>query len=152
MRFKTIEEVLAWTGVFHDHLAQEYERLSERDERQRVDLMLKYLADHERLLQQSVERFRAEAPERVRHSWFDMAPDVPLPGTLMEFNELCRAGDVQALVEIAVRFHDGVLGVYTSLRNQAPNESIRELFDSLVQLEHNEKLKMVRGAQQLEDI
>lgn len=152
MRFKTIEEVLAWTGVFHDHLAGEYQRLSERGERQRLDLLLKYLADHERLLQQSIERFRADAPERLRNTWFDMAPDVPLPGTLVEFNRLCQASDVQELVEIAVRFHDGVLAVYTSLRNQAPNESIRELFDSLVQLEYHEKLKMVRGAQQLEDV
>src|SRR5690606_29900857 len=81
MRFKTIEDVLAWTGVFHDHLAGEYQRLSERGEQQRLDLLLKYLADHERLLQRSVERFRDDAPERLRNTWFDMAPEVPLPGT-----------------------------------------------------------------------
>src|SRR5690606_16985960 len=94
MRFKTIEEVLEWTGVFHQHLAEEYQRLSRRQEQQRLDMLLNYLADHERLLQQTMERVREDTAYGLLHTWFDKAPDIPLPGTLVEFSTLCRASDI----------------------------------------------------------
>lgn len=151
MRFKTIHEVLAWTGSFHQHLAEEYQRLSSGEPRERLRLLLQYLADHERALQQALAAYCDGTHDGALETWYDAAPDVPLPtppGTLLEATQ---ADAIMMLVQTALTFHDTVIELYSKLAAIAPNETIREIFENLCALENHEKLRLVRATTAMED-
>lgn len=152
MRYKNIDEILAWTGSFHADLAQQYQQLSHQHDRQRLEMLLDYLAEHERLLADTLKQIREDGEPAVLNTWFDKAPEIPVPSSQPELAELIRSDSVDSIVATALKFHDGIVNIYTELRDQAPTDRTRQLFEDLANLEKHEALKLVRGAQSLNDL
>lgn len=152
MRYKNIDEILAWTGRFHAELAQHYQQLSRQHDRQRLEMLLDYLAEHQQRLAVTLQQIREESEPAIRDTWFDNAPDIPGPDDMPELAELIRSDSVDSIVATALKFHDGIIEIYNDLRDQAPTDKTRQLFENLAAMEHHEALKVVRGAQGLHDL
>ncbi|MCK0536202.1 hypothetical protein [Alcanivorax quisquiliarum] len=152
MRYKNIDEILAWTGRFHTELAQHCQQLARQHDRQRLEMLLSYLAEHQRRLAEMLAQIREDSEPGIRYTWFDKAPDIPGPESLPELGELIRGDSVDAIAAAALKFHDGIIEIYNELREQAPTDRTRQLFENLADLEHHEALKLVRGAQGLNDM
>ncbi|WP_111656776.1 hypothetical protein [Isoalcanivorax indicus] len=151
MRFKTIHEVLAWTGSFHQHLAEEYQRLSNGESRERLRLILQYLADHELALQQALAAYCDGGHDGALDTWYDSAPDIPLPTPSSTLLSAAQPEAAIMLVHAALAFHDTVIELYTKMAAIAPNETVREIFENLCALENHEKLRLVRATTALDD-
>src|SRR5690606_2414445 len=61
MRYKNIDEILAWTGRFHTELAQHYQQLARQHDRQRLEMLLSYLAEHQRRLAETLAQIREDS-------------------------------------------------------------------------------------------
>ena len=152
MRFQTVEEIIDWTADFHGRLAELFRAASSAEHRERLSLLLQYVADHEQHLRNSLKNFELDGADRLLATWFDHAPEADLPNVPDNINTLLDSGDIDKIIESVVGFHDRMIGAYANLREQANNDSIRTLFDRLADLEHNEKITLVRDSQHFNDI
>ena len=150
MRFHTVKEILDWTRCFHDKLAEDYEQLAEEHERERVGMLLHYLAEHERALGEAIRHYEEDDIHDILGVAF--APDVELPSDL---DALCKAPDTidtASVLALALRFHEALEQVYQKLAETAPSERIKALFENISNHEVKEKLRTVRDAGRLEDV
>lgn len=152
MRFQQIKDVLAWTEAFHRALGREYEQLAGHSAQPRVAMLLDYLAAHENALADAMHQYEGDAADGLLKTWYQSAPDVALPDDL---DSLCQALDCAStagVVAMSIDFHDLLIGLYEQLTSQAPTPEAEALFANLSSLETREKMRMVRDAQELEDL
>ena len=152
MRFQTVEQIIDWTADFHGRLSELFQTASGAQHRERLSMLLQYVADHEQHLRDSLKNFELDGADRLLATWFDHAPEAELPSVPENLNALLEAGDIDKIVECVIDFHDRMIKTYSNLRNQANNDSIGTLFDRLADLEHHEKITLVRNAQQVNDL
>ncbi len=152
MRYKTVKDILDWTAELHRQLGELAEKAADNPNRDRLKLVVDYLADHEARLKKAILDFEENTSESVLSTWFDRAPDFELPDLNMEAETLANADDIEHAISRVVAFHDQIVGIYNNLAEQTNNEKIRELFESLASLEEHDKLRLVRNAHHLRDM
>ena len=150
MRFKTVKELLDWIIAFHDHLATLYHDMAKGREQERIGLLLEYLADHQEGLRDRLMDYESDV-NRLLPTWYEQAPETPLPGDPAALEEFLALKETHEVVLLAIGFHDQLIHLYQWLRDKAPNDSLRRLFESLADMESHEKIRMVRDALRLED-
>ena len=152
MRFKTVKDILDWTAELHRQLGALAEKAADDPGRDRIKLVVEYLADHEGRLKKAILGFETETPDGVLSTWFDRAPNFELPDLNGDAEALANADSIDQAVSLVVDFHDQIVGIYGNLAEQTNNEKIRELFESLASLEEHDKLRLVRNAHHLRDM
>ncbi len=149
MKFRNIRDLLDWTRAFHEAHALCYEKMSEGHERERVGLLLNYLADHDRVLSEALEHYEKDF---TRDLQFWRPPDLDLP---QDYDSLCdtlEEVDCNRVLVMAMRFHDLLIDLYQTLADRSTSNDARELFQSIADIENKEKLRIARDAVRLEDI
>ncbi len=150
MRYKTVEEILDQAAALHDRLAACSRDAAQAQDKQRVGLVLDYLADHQDRLRQAIKSFEDDAGDRVMSTWFDRSPELELPQ--VKSQELADIDEVETLIDKVIEFHDRIIALYGNLRDQAHVDQVREVFASLADLERHEKLELIQSSRQLQDI
>ncbi|TVQ36377.1 MAG: hypothetical protein EA370_08295 [Wenzhouxiangella sp.] len=150
MRYKTVQEILDQAVVLHDKLAKCSRAAAGAQDKQRLSLVLDYLADHQEQLRKAIESFEDDAPDRVMTTWFDRSPELELPE--VKTDDLAEIDDVESLVEQVVEFHDRIIELYGNLRDQAHIREVREVFANLADLERHEKMELIQSTRQLQDL
>lgn len=152
MRFHQIRDVLDWTRTFHDTLANDYDGLAKGHEKERVGMLLQYLAEHERALSGALQHYEEDAARALLATWYDQAPEVKLPPDLNSLCDTLEKVDTDTVLALALLFHDLLIDMYKALAAKAPTPAAKTLFDSLVSQETREKMRTVRDALRLEDL
>lgn len=152
MRFCQVKEILEWVQAFHIELLDEYGRIKKETSDKRVLLLLEYLLDHERVLTESIANFGGKLADEVLNTWSQECPLIDLPSSKKELNGSLAGQEVSDIVNQAIKYHDVLIDAYRGLEQAAESDSVKELFANLADLEHNEKLRMVRNAAYLGDI
>lgn len=150
MRFRKIKDVLDWTRTFHSTLADDYDKLAEGHERERVGILLAYLAEHERVLGAALQHYEDDEHPSLLETGY--APDVELPEDLNALCDTLDRLDTAGVLAMAIRFHDLLTGLYRKLSENAPSSQIKDLFENIASQEEHEKLRAVRDAGRLEDM
>lgn len=152
MEVETLRDILHWTRELHQYLADCIKRGATRNEDQRAKLLLDYLADHERKLAHTLERFEETASPKALDSWvyeyLDRTPITRLPASDRSFS---AAGAREAMAEV-IELHEQVLSLYHYLQGRAETASTRELLDELTDLEQHQTMQMVHNANRFEDL
>lgn len=151
MRFQQVREILEWNQAIHEHLAQRYSELADQSGRERVTLMLQYLADHETALQNAVQAYETDAADALLDTWFEHAPELELPPSLAELKINLQKASVMDIVKIAVNTHEYLMSIYRELHDQTDIATAREMFANLLEMEQHDAMRTVRDAQRLED-
>lgn len=152
MRFRQISEVLDWTRTFHDTLANDYDGMAKGHEKDRVGMLLQYLAEHERALSAALQHYEEDAARSLLATWYDQAPEIKLPPDLNALCDTLEKIDTDSVLALSIAFHDILIDMYAVLADKAPTAAVRELFDSLRGQETREKMRTVRDALRLEDL
>ena len=150
MHIRKIKDIFDWIQTFHVHLAEIYDRLAEGHDRDRVGLLLHYLAEHERALSNAVQHYM----EDHIHTELDLPydPNFELPCDTDELAQAIKAVDTAEVLRLSLQYHDELLSVYEALAERAPNPQVQALFEGMLKHEVREKLRTVRDAGRLEDI
>jgi hypothetical protein len=152
MRFKQVEDILSWVVQFHADLELRYRELEEGDAKERVVMLLEYLADHQQILGGAIEKFKVDASSQLLNTWFNQTPVVNYPEKLASLASRVSGASTSEVVLIAVECHDLLIQMYKALQRDSDMQSLKDLFQTLIDMEQHEKLRMVRDAGRLEDL
>ncbi len=151
MRFKTTRDVLDRVVTFHQQLRDLYLRHANIADKERVKLLLDYMARHEEHLQKSLSQYEDNASERILDTWFK---HIPSSAILKDCNDVRLAPDmsVEEIVKTALKFDDCLVDFYTVMAEKCVSEEVKSIFSNLLKMENQEKMKLVRIAQEVYDL
>lgn len=151
MEFKQVGDILDWSKAIHAELAERYQALAGELTQQRAVLLLDYLADHQKQLEQALAALKEDVNAGLLNTWTRIELADAFPSNLMELRAQLNTLSTSDILNLAISYHDRLIALYRELSQSAELESSRELFRGLADLEHHDKLITVRDAQRLED-
>ncbi len=145
MSFKTVRDVLQLSQEIHRSAANLYEQLREQTQRDRVDMLLKFLSRHEEELAQTLLKVQSSVSERILGEWHQT--ELTSVASILDGCKECHPDiSVQELVNMALKVDDSLISLYKHMASDASTDEARQLFNNLVVLEENEKMKTARAA------
>ncbi len=151
MRFCQVSELMDWIDAYHQALAEQYAILADEAVRERAALLLKYLSEHQRLLAESMSKYEMDAANSLLTTWSDQCPELDLPESVTQLHSDLSGKGTEEIIKQVIEFHDILIDMYKTLAEKAPNSPVRDLFESLAEMERQEAMRTVRDAQRLED-
>ncbi len=152
MRVKTLSDLIEWTRMLHHHLADCLAECSTKNEEERARALLQYLADHERKIEQVVAEFERQADPRALKTYvYDWIEHKPIEThrtcdshyAKLGFNQICRE---------VFDFHDQVIDLYQNMADRSEIPEVRELMESLLNMEKHEAMRLVRQTGRMDDL
>ena len=135
MQVETLSDVLDWTKAIHTNLADCFTHCGEDSERERLKLLLDYLAHHERELGRVLDLTKQDATPAALNTWcydyFDKYPVKPHEECHAEFHDM----ETRQVVATLLAAHEKIIGLYRYLHSRAEVTSSRELLEQLMELE-----------------
>jgi len=145
MSYSTVKDVLDYSQKLHEHARNLYQQLRDQTQRERVDMMLQLLAEHEDTLASSMQSMQEHTSEQVLNEWHQFEPG-SIADALAGCKECHPDMSVDELVQMALKIDDYLISLYRQMASAATSSDGRQLFESLVQLEETEKVRTVRAA------
>ena len=145
MSFKKVRDVLVLSQDIHTSASNLYEQLREQTQRERIDMLLKFLSKHEEELAQILAKVTAEASEKILGEWHQT--ELTSVAEILDGCKECHPDiSVDELVSMALRVDDSLISLYKHMASESSTDEARQLFNNLVLLEENEKMKTARAA------
>lgn len=145
MSFKTVRDVLVLSQDIHSSASNLYEQLREQTQRERVDMLLKFLSKHEEELAQILAKVTADVSEKILDEWHQT--ELTSVAQILDGCKECHPDiSVDELVNMALRVDDSLISLYKHMASESSTDGARQLFNNLVLLEENEKMKTARAA------
>ena len=145
MSFKTVRDVLELSQDIHSSASSLYEQLREQTQRERVDMLLKFLSQHEDEMAEVLAKVTADVNERVLDEWHQT--ELTSVAQILDGCKECHPDiSVDELVSMALRVDDSLISLYKHMASESSTDDARQLFNNLVLLEENEKMKTARAA------
>jgi rubrerythrin len=153
MAFETTKDVLDHAREFHTQLSEFYSLLSRKSEKQRVTLLLDYMSQHEKYLEETLTRYEEEVSEKILNTWFRYPPPKEVLTTCSEINiEEKEDLTVDDVIEMAVKLDQCLIDLYKEMIKNSETEEMREVFTNLMEMEKRQELELVRDAQEWKDL
>ena len=150
MSFKTVRDVLELSQDIHRNASIVYEQLREQTQRERVDMLLKFLSRHEEELSSTLKKITDDVSEKILDEWHQT--ELTSVAAILDGCKECHPDvSVQELVNMALRVDDALIGLYKHMASEASTDEARQLFNNLVLLEENERIKTVKAALSSDD-
>jgi rubrerythrin len=150
MSFKTVRDVLQLSQDIHKSSAILYEQLRDQTQRERIDMLLKFLSKHEEELAQTLAKVQQDVSERILDEWHQT--ELTSIANVLDGCKECHPDiSVQELVNLALKVDDSLISLYRHMSSEASTDEARQLFNNLVVLEENEKMKTARAALSVND-
>lgn len=145
MSFKTVRDVLELSQDIHSSASNLYEQLREQTQRERVDMLLKFLSRHEDEMAEVLAKVAADVNDRVLDEWHQT--ELTSVAQILDGCKECHPDiSVDELVSMALRVDDSLISLYKHMASESSTDDARQLFNNLVLLEENEKMKTARAA------
>jgi rubrerythrin len=153
MAVETTKDVLDHAREFHTQLSEFYSLLSKKSEKQRVKLLLDYMSQHEKHLEETLTRYEEEVSEKILNTWFQFPPPKEVLTTCSKINiEEKQDLTVDDVIEMAVKLDDCLIDLYKEMIKNSEIDEMREVFTSLMEMEKRQELELVRDAQEWKDL
>lgn len=151
MQAETLRDVMDWTRQLHGALADGLDSSVAHSQGERARMLLEYLAEHERRLQEVVSLSEEDASVKALNTWcydyFENAPVTPAQAR----RDLSQAG-MDEIAAVVIERHEMLIGLYRYLLGRAETDTPRELVEGLLSLEENEAMLMAREIRMAEDL
>ena len=145
MSFKTVRDVLVLSQDIHSSASNLYEQLREQTQRERVDMLRKFLSKHEEELAQILAKVTADVSDKILDEWHQT--ELTSVAQILDGCKECHPDvSVDELVNMALRVDDSLISLYKHMASESSTDEARQLFNNLVLLEENEKMKTARAA------
>tara|TARA_R110001599_G_scaffold200428_1_gene397138 strand:+ start:1291 stop:1749 length:459 start_codon:yes stop_codon:yes gene_type:complete len=152
MEIETLKDILNWTQKFHQHLNHCLTHCADENMNERSQMLLTYLADHEKTLSKVIEGFLVSGQEHALNTWsYEYVNKQPIVQHV-HCDAPFAALDSRQIIDVIVDQHQQVIDLYRYLSTRADIPSAKELLESLKSLEEHEIMRMVHSANRLEDM
>lgn len=142
MPLEQARDVVAHARSFHRELGGFYQKLEHQVHRERVQLLLEYLVEHEKRMADQMDALEESLPRSVLDTWFKNAPDAPEP--ISESDSRIRPDMTPSeVICLALDLDERMLRVFKQVALQSPVQEVREAFLALYQEGRKEREKLV---------
>ncbi len=149
MSVENIQQMLKITRLLHTNLAHSLDKASLSTRSEKVRMLLDYLSLHEKELSRVLELSEHDTQAAAIRTWcveyFDKK-SIALDNT--DYTNMTSAEIMRSIVTI----HNKIIELYRYLALRAETVVANELLSNLLTLEQHEAMRMVRDAQELEDL
>ena len=152
MDIKTFGELINWTRDLHAHLARCLSHCATKNEEERAQALLDYLATHESEMERIVNEFKSQGDSKALETRvYDYLSHHPIkthrtcdePYAQLDFEGICRE---------VFDFHDQIEGLYRTMADKAEIPEAKELLQSLLTMEENEAMRLARQIGRMNDL
>ena len=151
MAIKQTRDVLDYVRDFHKKLGDFYDDLADHQDKERIKMLLTYMARHEKYLEEMLDEYEKNASKKVMDSWLQCAPEMEMVDIFATV-KLDPDMSVDDIISLAVKLDDYLIEVYRKVADSAELEEVKNIFTKLLEKENQEKYTLVRQAMRLNDL
>ena len=149
MSVETVQQLLKMTRLLHTNLANSLEKASLSTKNEKVLMLLDYLSLHEKELSRVLALSEQDAQSAAIHTWcIEYFDKHAIALDNIDYSNMTFAEIMRSIVTI----HNKIIELYRYLALRAESVVANELLNNLLTLEQHEAMRIVRDAQELEDL
>ncbi|MAD75468.1 MAG: hypothetical protein CML20_11880 [Rheinheimera sp.] len=152
MKVDSIRGLLDWTAGYHQHLSNCFAKSAEKQQNDRSQMLLNYLADKEMDLATRVRAFKDVGEDKALNTWCTEHIDKHPLMAEAACDDAYTTMDSNAIITEVEQQHQIIILLYENLYDRSPKEEIKELLAKVRDLQQQEAQQMMQGANRLEDI
>ena len=152
MAIKQTRDILDYVREFHKKLSDFYHDLADHSDKERVKMLLDYMARHQKHFEENLAEYETDASKTIMESWLQCAPEMDMEGVFKGIKLDPDMMSVEDVIRIAVDLDDYLINLYQEVANCTESKEIKEIFVKLMEKENREKYTLVRQAMRLSDI
>jgi rubrerythrin len=151
MPYGQAKEIIDSARAFHQRASEFYQQLSDKAEGARVKMLLDYLVRHEAHLDRALGNYTEEVRTKALNSWYQYAQDHCLlqPFDVSQYPTDMTIDDV---MDIGLNIDSCLIASYKGMAEAATNPEVHEIFESLLQMEQQQKHKLARISLEIGDM
>jgi rubrerythrin len=143
--FEQVKDVIHYSKKIHARLRKFYRSLNEKSQSERVKMLLDYLIEDQRHIEETLSSFEAVTQPSVLDTWMQYAPSIDIHQLID--NQQIRSGmSVDEIVQLAAEFGEAFVDFYREAANESDLPKVSKIFQNLAEMETEEKLKQLRAA------
>ena len=151
MHYKTVKDVVDYSRKLHQQISKLYQEISQDQTQERVKMLLDYLQRHEAHLEKSLNQFEHDKSQAVLDSWFQYAPDQSITEVL-ESIEITNHMSTDEVITMALKLDDYFIELYEGMVENASSSAVKSVFQNLLEMEQQEKIRTSRAALTIHDM
>jgi len=151
MPYGQAKEIINSARAFHQRASQFYQQLNDKAEGARVNMLLDYLVRHEAHLDRALGDYTDAIKTKALDAWYQYAQDHCLlqPFDVSQYPVDMTAEDV---MEIGLNIDSCLIASYKGMAEGATSAEVREIFESLLLMEQQQKHKLARVSLEIIDM
>lgn len=141
MQAETFADLIKWNSGVHDMLADRMQKAAELNGDERAKGLLTYLADHERMLADTVRKVGDRADEKTLKTWLyeHVSEDLPpRDDRKIDFDNW----DYERISEEVFDIHNQIIELYRYMAERAAIPEAEEVMQELYDLQKHETLRL----------
>lgn len=151
MPYGQAREILDYARAYHRRVSEFYQQLSDKSESARVKMLLDYLVRHKAHLDRALEDYTDEVKSRALDTWYRYSQEQCLFAPL-DAAQYSNNMTVDEVMELGVTLDSCLLTSYKAMADAAPSRETREIFETLLEMENQQKHKLARIALEIGDM
>lgn len=151
MHYKTVKDVVDHSRRLHQQISQLYQDIKQEQSQERVKMLLDYLQRHEDHLEESLDKFEKDKSQKVLDSWFQYAPDQDISAVLEQI-EITDHMSVDEVILMALKLDDYFIDLYEGMVEHSSSSAVKSVFQNLLDMEQQEKIRTARTALNMSDM
>lgn len=152
MQLEPLRDVMHWTEAVHHQLAQCLRNSAMETEDERGRMLMRYLADHEKTIENLLKKYERRADLKTLNAWYlEYINKEPVPDHRRCEKEF-KGKDLEGIYHNVMMQHEQIIELYKFMRSRADTEEARELLQQLVDMEQHEAMRMAHATNRLEDL
>ena len=145
MAFERVIDILDHAKKFHQALGNLYQQVGVQSGKEKLRILLNYMARHEAHLAECLAGLESDAAKRILHTWFKYPPEMP-SCKCFECIDLKPDMEVEEIVEAAMKVDRCLINLYTETAQKAATDEVKDFFRRLLDLEKKEETECLRNA------
>jgi len=151
VRFEQTADALNHACQFHTALSDFYLATSNTDKSEKVKLLLEYMAENEKTLAQAIIDYQEQASTDVLYTWFPYTNDADIL-KLPKHEDGDLVQEPSDAIGLATKYSDELIQLFTEMSDYSDTAELKELFDNLADMQHQEKRKLSMNVDRLMDL
>ena len=145
MPYWQTRDILRRAQDFHSQLSDFYHQLADDAKKTTVTMLLEYMSRHEKHLEESLAKYEESAASDILDCWFKYVPELATC-KCFEGIEVGLSMSVDDVVNMAMRLDNCLVNLYREVAECANAAQVKEVFSALLEMEEQEKVKLIREA------
>ena len=151
MHYKTVKDVVDHSRRLHQQISQLYSEMGQQQPQEKVKMLLDYLQRHEKHLEDALCQFEKDKSQKVLDSWFQYVPDQDLTEVLASI-EIKENMNTDEVISMALKLDDYFIELYENMVESSRSSDAKSVFQNLLDMEKQEKIRTARTALTINDM